>query len=332
MNSYLHNKKIVILGNYFGKPPAYFQLWMDSCAPNDFFSWVIFSDVDASCFHVPNNLTLIKCSQMKFKERLEKHFDYEVRYERPWDACAFKPCTGTIFQDVLEGADYWGWTDFDLIYGDLRPLISLIGRYDKIMPNGHFSLVRNTNALNKFILRHRLTEKALSIKYKGLACFDEGAFRTRVLPEYGATEDGEQIPYVHLKPRAGSFRLGTSIACEHKLGLGRYPSVPFVLTWHRGILTAHFVVRGDMVEDISVAYVHFFRREMAAAAVRFTHEGYYLIKPNVICEYDGHRLSAAEISSLDHARINWAYFLKRLTLKTLERKIARCFIKGQPYE
>ena len=54
-----------------------------------------------------------------------------------------------VFSDELAGADYWGWSDCDMLFGDLPPVMRLAEEgYDKIMPNGHFSLVKNSVELN----------------------------------------------------------------------------------------------------------------------------------------------------------------------------------------
>ena len=52
---------------------------------------------------------------------------------------------GTVCADELAGADYWGYSDCDMVFGNLTPVLHLAEEgYDKIMPNGHFSLVKNS--------------------------------------------------------------------------------------------------------------------------------------------------------------------------------------------
>lgn len=323
---------LTIVGNYFGPPPNILQLWLDSCLLNSEFNWIVFTDIDVSGYDVPANVEFCRMTQDEFRRMLQAPFPYPVRYIKPWDACAFKPCSGRIFKEYLKESDFWGWTDFDLLYGNLTPVYDLTARYDKVMPNGHLSLIRNDEKLNEFIMRHPLTERAVSARYDGLSCYDEGAFRTRVLPEFGASEDGELVPYIHLRPRAGSFRIRTSYACDRILGLGRNPSVPLVVTWHNGNLIAHFAVSKDKVIHISVAYIHFFRREITSRVDRLEANRHYLIKPNEIIEFDGHYLKSDEISKLDHRRLHWKYFKDRLNFKVFKRKVKRLFVKGKPYE
>ena len=62
-----------------------------------------------------------------------------------------KPAYGELFQDYLKEFDYWGYTDLDVIYGDLARFFSpeTLSSYDILSPSdrlqvGHLTLLRNT--------------------------------------------------------------------------------------------------------------------------------------------------------------------------------------------
>jgi hypothetical protein len=64
--------------------------------------------------------------------------------------CDFKPTYGHLFEELLVGHDYWGYTDLDVIYGDIRRFLasSSLEKYDVFTARkeflvGHFTLFRN---------------------------------------------------------------------------------------------------------------------------------------------------------------------------------------------
>ena len=62
---------------------------------------------------------------------------------------------GEIFQDYLKDYDFWGYCDFDMLFGDLRKFLppERLDHFDKIFAMGHLSLYRNTPECNA---RYRL--------------------------------------------------------------------------------------------------------------------------------------------------------------------------------
>ena len=323
---------IRVIANYFGAPPRIFPLWLDSCGANLDIQWMFITDIDMSCYTLPSNMTVINTNFGKLKEVLQAKFPYPVRYERPWDFCAFKPLLGTIFEDELQGADYWGWSDCDMLYGDLTPVVKLAEQgYDKIMPNGHFSIIRNTPELNKFIFNHPCTRKAVAVDENGLSCYDERDFRFTVMHDYGAKQASEIVPYIHLYPRWGHFKFNVSKAASRLLGLGEDGSCPVVFTWQSGKLTGHFALPNHSVQTLDLAYVHFFKRNIGIKTDNLKTDGtVYLIKPcgvAKLCDpgasFEG--LSYAKILLLNFPRLHWKYIKDRLNLATAKRKLRRLF-------
>ena len=68
----------------------------------------------------------------------------------------WKQTFGKLFEDWISGCTFWGYTDLDLIYGNLVEAVPkrLREDYDIISPKGHmlmgpFTLFRNTRAVNE---------------------------------------------------------------------------------------------------------------------------------------------------------------------------------------
>ena len=306
--------KIAVVANYFGAPPPYFQLWLDSCAFNPQIDWLFYTDISAAEFNIPDNVTFKTGTLNSLKAKIQAKIPYPIRYEKAWDFCALKPILGYVFEPELKGYDFWGWCDCDMVYGDLTPCVMACDNHDKVMPKGHLSFIRNSTHINKFLAEHTLTHKAISIDECGLPCYDEVGVPEVILPELGARQHNG-IPFVNTACRPGHFVLDDVAALQSKLGLEGNGSLPFIATWHNGKMVCHFALPTREVRRIEIAYFHFFRREMCPVAERLTSGHHYLIVPNEIREYDGHELSYGEIRHLDRFRIHWQYWRNRVNKK-----------------
>lgn len=326
-----------VVANYFGKPPRIFQLWLDSCGANATVKWLFYTDIDMTAWCVPANMEVHKVDFDWMKRKLQTPFPYEIHYAKPWDFCAFKAVIGIAFAEELAGADFWGWSDVDVIFGDLTPVLDLAERgYDKVMPNGHFSIIRNSTKLNDFIFNHPRTKIAITSDESGnsqSSCFDERHFRFTVLHDYGAKQASEVVPYIHIYPRWGHFKFHVSYAAGELLGLPKDVSRPFVFTWRDGHLTGHFAMPDRTVKTLDLAYVHFFKRNIRDFTGGLKCDGTtYLIVPTGIVRCDkltkqGGGVNYWQIIWLNRPRIHWKYIWDRLSWKVFKRKFARIAAK-----
>ena len=327
--------KIKIIGVYFGTLPPYFQLWLDTVGRNPAFTWLLYTDADLAAYTGPENLRVIPCSFAQIKERVQDKLGYAPDLTTPWGLCKFRVAFGKIFEDDLKDADYWGWTDFDVLYGDLTPVLRACeAGYDKILPLGHLSLVRNDARLTAGILAHPLTRPILSQESPetGSGCFDEIEFASEILPSLQARQQND-IPFAHFYCRYGHFRIHAAEALYKRMGLteGARPApVPGVFTWRDGHLHGWFALSERSVKKVECVYIHFFRRDMDPRVAAFEKNKAYLIVPNEIIAFDGHDLTWGEIAWLDRPRIHWRYFLKRLTVKKIAEKLSAQIRKSGP--
>ena len=137
-------KKIAFLLPFFGKLPSNFELWLKSCEYNSTIDFIVITD-DKSSYNYPSNVIVYYCSYSEIKERIQSHYDFEVMIDRPWRLSLFKPAYGEIFETELEGYDFWGYCDVDLMWGDIRHFVTddILEQYERVGTKGHASLYKN---------------------------------------------------------------------------------------------------------------------------------------------------------------------------------------------
>ena len=319
--------QLTVISSYFGRVPPYFQLWLDSVGTNAHLHWIFYTDCELSSFSIPENMKVVLSSFNQMRDRLRRMLGYEPNYHCAWDICKFKVVFGTVFADVLKDADYWAWTDCDMIYGDLAMATRFCFEgFDKILPKGHFSLIRNDKRIADAIA---FDSKVKSILEDGdlvsnSGCLDEEELRFELLPKLGATQQND-VPYVNFYPRHGHFQLQDALPLCRKLGYSENPipglKLPCVFTWKDGKLVGWFAMPNGQVHKEECVYIHFFKRDLTTFPNRLDSGKAYLIIPNRMDEYDGHELTWKEISRLDRWRVHWRYYAKRMNMKTILRKL-----------
>ena len=136
--------RICIIIAQFGKLTTNVDLWLKSCEWNRNIDFLVCSDLPMD--HAPENMRWINKSFSEFKDLVEDKLKMKVHLETPYECCDFKAVYGTIFEDYLQGYDYWGYCDMDMIFGDLSWFFKKyrLDMYDKFQSVGHLTLMRNT--------------------------------------------------------------------------------------------------------------------------------------------------------------------------------------------
>ena len=141
-------KKIIIVCCYFGQKRKDYKTWLKSCEYNSNIDWLIFSDSDWG--NTPPNVKIIKKTFNEIKEKIQSKFEFKITLNTPYKLCDYKPAYGYIFEEYIEEYDFWGYCDFDMIFGDIRKFLTdeILQQYDKIFKLGHLSLYKNTPGSN----------------------------------------------------------------------------------------------------------------------------------------------------------------------------------------
>lgn len=140
--------RIVIIGVYFGKFPQYINLWLKSCEWNKNIDFLIFTDQELD--YKIYNVKIIKIDLDEFSRIASEKLEMNIKLEKPYKCCDFRPAYGKIFEEYIKEYSFWGHCDFDMIFGDIQKFITedIMNKYDKILNLGHLSLYRNTKNVN----------------------------------------------------------------------------------------------------------------------------------------------------------------------------------------
>ncbi len=101
--------------------------------------------------------------------------------QSPYKLCDLKPAFGYVHSDDLVGYDFWGFSDIDLVYGDLRNYFSdaRLSSYDLLSTHerrvsGHLCLLRNNSVMRECFMRVPEWQEMLADPQHN--AFDESAF------------------------------------------------------------------------------------------------------------------------------------------------------------
>jgi hypothetical protein len=167
MNIYGERKmknKICFIIPYFGKLPKGFQYYLETVKNNSDVNFLLFTD-DKSSFIFPSNLKVIYLSFFEMKSYIQRKFNFPISLERPYKLCDYKVAYGDIFSEYLEGYDFWGHCDIDLLWGDFKKFYpdELLNQYDHLGIWGHCQLFRNNERINNI---YRIVDKKIGCDYK----------------------------------------------------------------------------------------------------------------------------------------------------------------------
>ena len=135
--------RIKLIVCYYGKFPQWMNIWLKSCELNSDIDFMIVTDIKVD--NLPSNVTILNMSFQELKKHFSDIFRFSVSLENPYKLCDYKPVYGKVFQKELEGYEFWGCCDIDLIWGRIRNFITddILNDYDLIGKYGHLMIYRN---------------------------------------------------------------------------------------------------------------------------------------------------------------------------------------------
>lgn len=259
--------KIAIIVPFFGKLPDYYPYWEKTALANKSIDFFIFTDDRRAVSK--GNVYVKYCTFGEFTAEIQKALDFKISIRKPYKLCDCKPVYGLAFSDMLTGYDFWGHCDIDLIFGNIRKFITddILEKSDRIYNNGHLSLYRNTDRINRLFL-------------------NDGVY-----PEYNASE-----ALTLDEPCYFDEYRGMELKCIRLLGKGRFydnrderldmspASLNFhdldgnvvYCEWQNGNL----YVKGRGLEPQEFLYVHFQKRVITAPCSDLLNEDKFMLIPN----------------------------------------------------
>lgn len=172
---------ILLILPYFGKWPVWFDAFLISVSKNETINWLIITDCEIP-EEYPENIRFISTNLTEINQKINVTVGASVPLF-PIKFCDLKPAYGDIFKEYIEGYDFWGFCDMDIILGDIRKYITddVLNNYDIISSrkeaiSGHFNLFRNTPGL--YQLYKLVDNYKFLFEQPKFMWFDEGVFES----------------------------------------------------------------------------------------------------------------------------------------------------------
>lgn len=149
--------KKVFLNMMFGTPIPWLEQYMDNCAMVKGWDWMIFTP---NKIKGRDNVHIIPMTLREFDQRIIKKIGVDPQNFLAGHApnkltSDYYPAYGLIMDDIIKGYDFWGHTNWDVVYGNLSKFVSddylkdceVFSDEDHAI-NGVFNLYRNNDKIN----------------------------------------------------------------------------------------------------------------------------------------------------------------------------------------
>lgn len=298
-------KRIAVLALWFGKLPEYFPLWMRSLEVNKEYDFILLTD-DTVEYSTPENLRVIRTTLPEIKNRIVEMLKIKPNFDKAYKMCDFRPAYGELFQDYLNGYEFWGYCDIDLMFGRLADFVTpeILSRYKKVFNRGHFTLYKNEPSVNNL---YRLSETIDAIKIlESPHCFifDEWHGIHQIFKESGIDQFHKEC-IADILPNSARYR------CSN---IKNYSKQIFI--WEKGLLKQYYL-DNDQVKSSQVAYLHFQKRKMNITDAGVFKSSSVILSPNGFTPFEG-PVTKEIITKYDQG--NYAHYIQR-GFKSLIKKL-----------
>lgn len=326
-------KKVKIIITYFGKFPETMDTFLYSCKNNPEFEWLIFTDDTIE--NPPANVKIITSTLAVIRTLIEKKLNMKIALKAPYKLCDFRPTFGIIFEEYLMGCDFWGYGDIDLVYGNLSQFITdeLLGKYDKIYPCGHLSLIKNEQKYNLAYLK----ETPDSLDYRTVFSndksfiFDEYMGINEKIIASGGKIYG-QIEFADMDVVYQRFRTSDLMTIQ-----AVFPKFLFKKSIPRNYINQSFIIQGkrafrvylegkNTIQKQEVAYIHY-RHKIGCSIDVNQNNNFYVTKAGIFPLVDV--ITESEIDSMN-PYLGWKAELKEY-LKFFKAQLTYKFGKNMRF-
>lgn len=142
--------RIAIFIPYFGKWPEWYPLYFETLRRNSSIDFLFYTDCDISVCDAPN-VKFFKIEFDQYIDLVNERLGYPFHPKMAYKLCDLRPFFGYIHADLFSSYQFYGWTDMDLLFGDIRSFYTedILARYDVLSTHahrvsGHLALFRNT--------------------------------------------------------------------------------------------------------------------------------------------------------------------------------------------
>jgi len=173
--------KICFLSCYFGKLPWYFRFFVQSCLYNPDIDFIFITDQKVN-EKLPANVIVKNYSLEDISELASANLGFELKIPYSYKVCDFRPAFGVIFEEMIQGYEFWGFCDIDVIFGNLRAFITndILNHHDAIFirkeyTTGYFAIFRNSLEINRIFEKSK--DYQVVFQSPKHLCFDECNFK-----------------------------------------------------------------------------------------------------------------------------------------------------------
>lgn len=296
-------KKAAIIIPYFGKLPRNMVTFLKSCATNPLIKWFIFTDQEFGMYKVPKNVKFINTTFNEVRGRIKKAVgEQNIVLHKPYKLCDYRPAYGIAFNDYVQNYDYWGYSDIDVVYGNLLKFIhkGMEEEYDKIGDWGHFTLFKNTPSVNN---RFRLP-----IKENGQERFlHKDAFNTKESMQFDEIRGIDKIYEYYKYPVYRNINLMNDLLFENKDLLTndkRFIKRPSVFVWENG--KANFYYQGEKgkIKVQEFGYFHFHKRSFVKFIDNYDVKDFAIVTDGYYPLKTVNQQIISEMMKLNHSSFN----------------------------
>lgn len=144
-------KSIALLIPYFGQFPEWAPLYFETLRRNSTIDFIFYTDCEMDSYFAPN----IKVKKISFNEYVQwvnAKLGLNFNPANPYKICDLRPWFGELHHKDFQGYDFYGWTDMDLLFGDIRSFYTndILENYEvlsthEIRISGHLALFKNNH-------------------------------------------------------------------------------------------------------------------------------------------------------------------------------------------
>lgn len=212
---------------YFGKWPAWINFLIESCKRNGNIDWYFITDCDPP-ENTGKNIHFIEFSFDDYSTFVSKSLKIDFKPDSAYKCCDIKPCVGFLHATLIEGYDFFGFCDIDVIFGNIAKTYTdeLLSRSNVLSTHphvisGHFTLLRNTKRYREAFRAIQGWEHLLERPYH--IALDENRFTRVFLGKSRLRFAANHLPWINPYWRRRVF-------------VERYSTILAPWPWHDGRL------------------------------------------------------------------------------------------------
>lgn len=171
---------ILFIIPYFGRWPFWMPFFIESCRANPSVNWLLISDCEILP-NLPGNVELRSISFKEYCAWISSRLGFSFAPVNPYKLCDIKPAYGYLHEQDVKGYDYWGFSDIDLVYGNLRAYFTeerlnsfKFFSTHRRRVSGHLCLLRNERELRE--LFWKIKDFKSRVQDQKNHALDEGGF------------------------------------------------------------------------------------------------------------------------------------------------------------